>query len=119
MCAEPCGTTFHDTRLMAYAIIKTGSKQYKVAVGDKVNIEKLQLAEGDIATFNEVLACGEGDTVRVGTPTVEGATVTATVVKQFKADKVIIFHFKRRKGQHKKKGHRQPLTQVQIKSINA
>lgn len=104
---------------MAYAIIRTGNKQYKVAVGDKVNVEKLDLAEGDTATFEEVLACGEGENVRLGTPTVEGARVTATVVKQFKADKVIIFHFKRRKGQHKKKGHRQPLTQVEIKSIDA
>ena len=117
--AEPFGTNVYDTRLMAYAIIKTGGKQYKVAVGDKINIEKLELAEGDTATFDQVLACGEGSSVRLGTPTVDGASVTATVVKQFKADKVIIFHFKRRKGQHKRKGHRQPLTQVEIKSINA
>ncbi len=104
---------------MAYAIIKTGSKQYNVAVGDKLNVEKLELNEGDTATFTEVLACGEGETVQVGAPTVAGATVTAKVTKQFKAPKVTIFHFKRRKGYHKKKGHRQPLTEVEITGINA
>lgn len=104
---------------MAYAIIKTGGKQYKVAVGDKLNIEKLELNEGDTATFTEVLASGEGSDLKLGAPTLEGATVTAKVVRQFKAPKVIIFQFKRRKGYHKKKGHRQPLTEVEITGINA
>ncbi len=113
------GNTFKTLDLMAYAIIKTGSKQYKVAVGDKLNVEKLELNEGETATFTEVLACGEGESVKVGAPTVAGATVTAKVTKQLKAPKVTIFHFKRRKGYHKKKGHRQPLTEVEITGINA
>jgi large subunit ribosomal protein L21 len=104
---------------MAYAIIKTGGKQYKVNVGDQLSVEKLELAEGDTATFDQVLAVGEGESLNVGAPTVAGATVTAKVVKQYKNEKVIIFHFRRRKGFHKKRGHRQPLTMVEITGINA
>jgi large subunit ribosomal protein L21 len=104
---------------MAYAIIKTGGRQYKVAVGDQLSVDKLSIAEGEWATFDQVLAHGEGDSVSVGTPTVSGASVVAKVVKQFKADKVIAFKYKRRKGFHKKKGHRTHKTMVQIVSINA
>lgn len=104
---------------MAYAIIKTGGKQHKVAVGDKVEITKIEGNEGENATFSEVLAHGEGDNIVVGTPTVEGATVVAKVLKQFKGEKVISFKFRRRKGYHRTRGHRQLLTQVEILSINA
>jgi large subunit ribosomal protein L21 len=104
---------------MAYAIFKTGGKQYKVSVGDKLDVEKLEIAEGEWATFDQVLAHGEGDGLVVGAPTVAGASVVAKVVKQFKAPKVTAFKFRRRKGYHLTKGHRQPLTQVQIVSINA
>jgi len=104
---------------MAYAIIKTDGKSYKVAVGDKLNVQKIELAEGESTTFDQVLACGEGESLRIGEPTIPGATVTAKVVKQFRAPKVIIFHFKRRKGFHKKKGHRQHMTQIEITGINA
>jgi len=104
---------------MAYAIIKTDGKSYKVAVGDKLNVQKIELAEGESTTFNQVLACGEGESLRIGEPTVPGATVTAKVVRQLKAPKVVIFHFKRRKGFHKKKGHRQPMTEIEITGINA
>lgn len=104
---------------MAYAIFKTGGKQYKASVGDKLDVEKLPLEEGDNATFDYVLAAGMGADIQVGTPLVAGATVTATVLKQFKAPKVTAFKFKKRKGYHLTKGHRQPLTRVQIISINA
>ena len=104
---------------MAYAIIKTGGKQHKVAVGDKLDVTKIAVNEGENATFDEVLAHGEGETLVVGTPTVAGATVVAKVLKQFKAAKVISFKFKRRKGYHRTRGHRQLLTQVEILSINA
>jgi len=105
--------------VMAYAIIKTGGKQYKVSVGDKLDVEKLEVAEGENATFDQVLAAGEGSDIKIGAPTVSGATVVATVVKQFKAPKVTAFKFKKRKGYHKTTGHRQPLTRVQVTAINA
>jgi large subunit ribosomal protein L21 len=104
---------------MAYAIFKSGSKQYKVSVGDKVDVEKLTVNEGEWATFDHVLAHGEGSDIKLGAPNVSGATVVAKVVKQFKAPKVTAFHFRKRKGYHKTRGHRQPLTRVQIVSINA
>jgi len=104
---------------MGYAIIKTGGKQYKVAVGDKVSVDKLALTEGEWATFDHVLAHGEGEKIAVGAPTVSGATVVGKVVKHYQDDKVIAFKYKRRKGFHKKKGHRTHKTLVQIVSINA
>lgn len=103
---------------MAYAIIKTGSKQYKVSVGDKLDVEKIELKEGEWATFDQVLAIGEGRDINVGSPVLNGATVVAKVVKQHRAPKVTAFKFRRRKGYHLTKGHRQHLTQVQIVSIN-
>jgi large subunit ribosomal protein L21 len=104
---------------MAYAIIKTGGKQYKVSVGDQLDVEKLEVAEGETATFDQVLAAGEGASLRIGAPTLSGASVVAKVVKQFKAPKVTCFKFKKRKGFHKTKGHRQPLTRVQVTAIQA
>jgi large subunit ribosomal protein L21 len=109
----------HTTNFMAYAIIKTGGKQYKVAVGEKLSVDKLAVNVGEWATFDQVLATGEGESISVGAPTVSGATVVAKVVKQFQDDKVIAFKYKRRKGFHKKKGHRTHKTLVQIVSINA
>jgi large subunit ribosomal protein L21 len=103
---------------MAYAIFKTGSKQYKVSVGDKIDVEKLTVSEGEWATFDQVLAHGEGAEIQVGAPTVSGATVVAKVVKQHRAPKVTAFKFKKRKGYHLTRGHRQHLTRVQIVSIN-
>jgi large subunit ribosomal protein L21 len=104
---------------MAYAIFSTGGKQYKAVVGDKLDVQKLELNEGEWATFDQVLATGEGESLRIGAPTVTGATVVAKVLRQFKAEKVTTFKFKKRKGFHKTRGHRQPLTQVQVVSINA
>lgn len=102
-----------------YAIIETGGKQYKVSQGDVVFIEKLDAEENAEVTFDKVLLAGEGDSVKVGTPTVEGATVSAKVLKNGKAKKVIVFKMKRKKNERKKKGHRQPYTKVEITAINA
>ena len=104
---------------MAFAIIKTGGKQYKVSVGTKLDVEKLEVAEGENAVFDQVLACGEGSTLQVGAPTVSGATVVAKVVKQHRGDKVVAFKFRKRKGYHRTVGHRQSLTLVEVVSINA
>jgi large subunit ribosomal protein L21 len=102
---------------MAYAVIKTGGKQYRVQEGDKIDVEKLDLEVGSDATFDEVLLVGEGDSVKIGTPTVEGASVTAKVVDQFRGKKGVAFKFKRRKGYHKTKGFRRHLTKLEITGI--
>ena len=102
-----------------YAIIETGGKQYKVSEGDVVFIEKLDVEENAEITFDKVLLAGEGDTVKVGTPTVEGATVSAKVHKNGKAKKVIVFKMKRKKNERKRRGHRQPYTKVEITAVNA
>ncbi len=101
-----------------YAIIATGGKQYKVAEGDIIRVEKLGVAEGETVTFDQVLAVNNGELV-VGTPNVAGATVTATALKDGKAKKVIVYKYKRKSGYHKKNGHRQAFTQVKIEKINA
>ncbi len=102
---------------MAYAIIKTGGKQYRVAVGDQIDVEKLDAEVNSTVTIDTVLASGEGDSLAVGAPFIEGAQVVAKVVDQHRAEKVIAFKFKRRKGFHKTKGHRRQLTRLEIVSI--
>lgn len=102
-----------------YAVIETGGKQYKVAVGDVISVEKLDVEEGAEVTFDKVLMTGEGSDVRVGAPAVEGATVTAKVLKNGKAKKVVVFKMKRKKNYRRKKGHRQPFTKVEITAVNA
>ncbi len=102
---------------MAYAIFKTGGKQYRVATGDKLNVEKLDVAVGDTITFDEVLASGDGDSILVGAPLLDGAKVTAKVLGQIRDEKVTAFKFKRRKGFHKTKGHRRHLTRLEIVSV--
>lgn len=102
---------------MAYAIFKTGGKQYRVEAGDKIDVEKIDGEVGETVTFDEVLASGAGDSLSVGDPFVDGATVTARVVDQFRAKKVIAFKLKRRKGHHKTKGHRRHLTRLEIVSV--
>ena len=102
---------------MAYAIFKTGGKQYRVEQGDKIDVEKLNAEVGDTITFDEVLAAGGGETVNVGDPFISGAKVTAKVVEQYRAKKVIAFKFKRRKGYHKTKGSRRHLTKLEIQSV--
>ena len=103
---------------MKHAIIETGGKQYRVAEGDVVYIEKLGVEAGETVTFDKVLAVIDDDASVFGAPTVEGATVTANVVKNGKAKKVIVYKMKPKKGYRRKQGHRQPYTQVQISAIN-
>ena len=102
-----------------YAIIATGGKQYKVAEGDVVRVEKLGAEAGASYTFDQVLAVSGADGMKVGQPTVEGASVVATVVGDGKAKKVIVYKYKRKSGYHKKNGHRQQYTEVKIEKINA
>jgi len=102
-----------------YAIIKTGGKQYKVSEGDAVYIEKLDAAEGDSVTFETVLSVVDGDTVKIGTPTVEGAKVTAKVEKNGKDKKIRVFKYKAKSNYRRRMGHRQPFTKVVIEKISA
>lgn len=100
-----------------YAIIETGGKQYKVAEGDIITVEKLGVEAGQEYTFDKVLVLSKDGNVQVGAPYVAGATVTASVIGDGKAKKVIVYKYKPKKGFHKKNGHRQPFTKLQIKSI--
>ncbi len=101
---------------MATAVIRTGSKQYRVAAGDVIQIEKLLGNPGDDVVFSEVLAVGD-DTLKFGAPLVAGASVEAKIVSQDLGPKLIVFKFKRRKRYRRKNGHRQQYTSVQITSI--
>lgn len=101
-----------------YAIIETGGKQYKVKEGDVITVEKLGISEGESYTFESVLAVSNGDDFNFGTPFVKGASVNASVLGEGKAKKVIIYKYKPKKGFHKKKGHRQPFTELKIEKIN-
>ena len=101
-----------------YAIIATGGKQYNVAEGDIIKVEKLGVEAGQSYTFDQVLAVS-GDELKVGTPVVEGETVEASVIGDGKAKKVIVYKYKRKTGYHKKNGHRQQYTAVKIEKINA
>lgn len=100
-----------------YAIIETGGKQYKVAEGDIITVEKLGVEAGQDFTFDKVLVVAKDGDVKVGAPYIEGAAVTASVIGDGKAKKVVVYKYKPKKGFHKKKGHRQPFTKLQIKSI--
>jgi large subunit ribosomal protein L21 len=102
-----------------FAVIKTGGKQYKVAVDDVFDIEKIELEDGAAVTFEEVLAVGSDAGVTLGAPTVTGATVVAEVVEQTRGPKVISFKKRRRQNSKRKRGHRQLLTTVKITAINA
>ncbi|QNQ82073.1 50S ribosomal protein L21 [Lactobacillus sp. PV037] len=102
-----------------YAIIKNGGKQYKVAKGDSVYIEKMDVEPGKEVTFDEVILVNDGKSTKIGTPVVEGAKVTAKVEKQGKEKKVVTFKYKPKKHSHTKYGHRQPYTLVTIESIEA
>ncbi|MGC1481758.1 MAG: 50S ribosomal protein L21 [Chthoniobacterales bacterium] len=103
---------------MAYAIIKTGGKQYRVAEGDTIDVEKLDLEAGK-DTQLDVLMFADGEDVQVGSPLLDGPKVTAEVVDQFKGDKVVAFKYKRRKGYHRTVGHRRQLTKLKITSVAA
>ena len=102
-----------------HAIIETGGKQYKVAEGDTLYIEKLNVEAGETVTFDKVLAVLDGDKATFGAPVVDGASVTANVVKNGKGKKIRIFKYNPKKGYRKRQGHRQPYTKVEITKVNA
>ena len=102
-----------------YAIIATGGKQYKVQEGDIIFVEKLDVESNSTVEIKDVLAVSKDGKLSVGTPLVDGAKVTATVLKHGKAKKVIVFKYKRKKDYRKKQGHRQPYTQLKIEKIEA
>ncbi|WP_170007806.1 50S ribosomal protein L21 [Bacillus fonticola] len=100
-----------------YAIIETGGKQVKVEEGQTIFVEKLDASAGETVTFDKVLLVG-GDNVKVGSPVVDGATVTAKVEKQGRAKKLVVFKYKAKKNYRRKQGHRQPYTKLTIEKIN-
>jgi large subunit ribosomal protein L21 len=102
-----------------YAVIKTGGKQYKVVAGEKIKIEQIAAEVGQEFVFDQVLAVGSGAELKVGTPLVEGASVTAIVLGQGRHDKVRIFKMRRRKHYQKRQGHRQNYTELQISAVLA
>jgi len=104
---------------MVYAIIKTGGRQYRVAEGEIVDVDLLEVDPGKTATFGDVLLYADGKHLTHGDPLISGAKVTAEVLEQRKDKKVIAFKYKRRKGYHRTVGHRRKLTRVKIKSITA
>jgi len=101
-----------------YAIVEACGRQYKVAEGDVIFLEKLEANEGEKVVFDNVLLISDGEKIKVGTPTVKNAKVEATVVKHGKAKKVVVFKYKAKKNERKKQGHRQPYTQVKIEKIS-
>jgi large subunit ribosomal protein L21 len=99
-----------------YAVIKTGGKQYRVSKGDKIFVEKLEGNVGDAVSFDQVLLLG-GEAVKVGKPLVAGAKVEAKILEHGRGEKIIIFKFRRRKNYHRKTGHRQPFTTLEITDV--
>lgn len=104
---------------LPYAIIETGGKQYRVAVGDRLSVEKLPIEAGNDVTFDRVLLLNGGDGARIGTPLVAGASVSGRVEDQYRGEKIIVFKYKPKKRYRRKTGHRQSLTRVAITAINA
>lgn len=102
-----------------YAVIKTGGKQYRVCVGQKLKIEQIPADIGQEISLDQVLSVGEGDTLKIGVPFVDGAKVTATVLAQGRHDKIKIFKMRRRKGYRRTQGHRQNYTEIRIEAVNA
>ena len=103
---------------MAYAIIRTGGRQFRVAEGDTVDVDLLDVEPGKTATFGDVLLFADGKDVSHGKPLISGAKVTAEVVEQRKDKKVVAFKYRRRKGYHRTVGHRRKLTRIKIKTID-
>lgn len=101
-----------------YAVIKTGGKQHRVSLGDILSIEKIEGNRGDNFVFGEVLMVANGEDIHLGKPLVEGAKVVGEIVAQKKGPKITVFRMKRRKGYHKKTGHRQSLTSMKITEIS-
>ena len=103
---------------MAYAIIRTGGRQFRVAEGDTLDVDLLDVEPGKTATFDDVLLFADGKELTHGNPLVSGAKVTAEVLEQRKDKKVVAFKYKRRKGYHRTVGHRRRLTRIKIKTID-
>ncbi|NLI90447.1 MAG: 50S ribosomal protein L21 [Epulopiscium sp.] len=101
-----------------YAIIETGGKQYKVQEGDVIRVEKLNVPEGETYTFDKVLALSKDDKLTIGNPTVEGASVTASVEGEGKGKKITVYRYKPKKTYSRKMGHRQPFTKLTVTAIN-
>jgi len=110
---------FIGEEFIMYAVLETGSKQYRVTAGDTLEIERLEIEAGKPVTFDRILMVNNEGKVTVGAPTVASATVVADVVEHIRGEKKLTFKMKRRKGYHKSIGHRQELTVVKIKAINA
>ncbi len=104
---------------MSYAVIKTGGKQYRVMQGDVLRVELLTAEEGATISFDQVLLVGTGESIIVGAPIVEGASVSATIRQHGRADKIRIIKFRRRKHYKRQQGHRQHFTEIEITGINA
>lgn len=102
-----------------YAVIETGGKQHRVIEGESIRVEKIEAETGSTIDFDRVLMVGEGETVKVGTPVIDGAKVSAEVVQHGRSDKVTILKFKRRKHHMKRQGHRQWFTEIKITAINS
>ena len=102
-----------------YAVIKTGGKQYRVVTGEKIKVEQIPADVGSEITIDQVFMVGEGESVKIGTPVVSGASVTATVVSHGRHDKIKIFKMRRRKHYQKHQGHRQNFTELRIEAISA
>ena len=102
-----------------YAVIKTGGKQYRVVAGEKIKVEQIPADVGSQITIDQVFMVGEGESVKIGTPVVAGASVTASVVSHGRHDKVKIFKMRRRKHYQKHQGHRQNYTELRIEAISA
>jgi large subunit ribosomal protein L21 len=108
-----------DASASQYAIIATGGKQYRVSVGDVISVEKLDADAGSELTFDQVLMLGSGGSSTIGAPLVEGASVTANVVEQYRGEKIVVFKYKPKKRYRRRTGHRQSLTRLEITGINA
>jgi large subunit ribosomal protein L21 len=113
------GRLFLPRETMAYAIIRTGGRQFRVAEGDTLDVDLLNVEPGKTATFGDVLLFADGKDVKHGNPLVSGAKVTAEILEQRKDKKVIAFKYRRRKGYHRTVGHRRKLTRVKITTIDA
>ena len=102
-----------------YAVIQTGGKQYRVAAGDKIRVEKIEGEAGTKVTLNDVLLVASGEDVRIGKPVLEGVQVNAEIVEQGRGEKIFVFKYKRRKNYRKRGGHRQAFTTLRIDGIQA
>jgi len=102
-----------------YAIVRIGGRQYRAEPGESIDIEKLPNEVGDKITFDEVLMVGDGDNTKIGTPVVDGASVTATVEEQFRGKKILVFKYRQRTNYRVKRGHRQYYTRIRIEDVTA